>query len=506
MSGGVVTCAEMRAIEAAAIRDGRTTGVLMMEKAGVGVVRAILRRWPRLRGCSVDVLCGPGNNGGDGYVIARYLLRLGFQVRVYGVGDPDRLPPDAARMRARWLAHGVVVPIALAGDGRARITVDALFGIGVSRPLPDDLYALLRRARHRGRKLVAVDCPSGFDCDRGVFLGDRAVRADLAVTFHAMKPGLALSPPAPQMVVAPIGLGAWRRGWWQLLKPLRPGALRMVDPAPVAPVHWARAVKPGASGAHKYERGHVVVAAGAQAGAARLAARAALRSGAGAVTLATPEPLVVPDALMQRIVSGPADFRAILVDSRVSVAIVGPGLAPDAATRSLGLAAVGSGRRVVLDAGALSAFADAPDLLFAQCSERVILTPHEGEFARLFPDLTGSALDRARAAAARSGAVVLLKGSATVIARPDGAASIHVAAGARAVPQLATAGAGDVLCGVIAGTAGRDLHRAAELSVWLHVEAARRFGPGLTADDLVEQLPGAFSAQPQPDIADRTHR
>lgn len=502
----VVTCAEMRAIEAVAIRDGRTTGALMMEKAGVGVVRSMLRRWPGLRGCAVDVLCGPGNNGGDGYVVARYLHRLGYDVRVYALGDPAGLPPDAARMRDRWGALGPVAPIEAAGDGRARITVDALFGIGASRPLSGALWALLKRARHRGRKLVAVDCPSGLDCDNGLFLGDQALRADLVVTFHAMKRGLALAPPAPVTDVVSIGLPRRGRGWWHLLRPLRSGAVRLVDPMPVAPEPWGRAIKGRAAGGHKYDRGHVVVFAGAQAGAARLAARAALRAGAGAVTLAAPAPLAVPDAVMQRRVTDADEAQALLSDPRISAVVIGPGLAPDEGTRRLARVALGSGAHVVMDAGALSAFADEPNALFAQCSDRVILTPHEGEFARLFPDLGGSALERAQAAAARSGAVVLLKGRATVIARPDGAASIHLATGARAVPQLATAGAGDVLSGIIAGVAGRDLHRSAELAAWLHVEAARRFGPGLTADDLVEMVPAALRAQSRPDTASPRHR
>lgn len=543
----------MRAAERGAIDTGHVTGRQLMERAGKGVVDAILAEWPDLGGGPrhAVVLCGPGNNGGDGFVVARLLHQRGWRVEVLFAGRAAALPPDAAVNHRIWSLMGPVGRLTPGAAGRGErpdILIDALFGLGLSRPLALDLCRAFHAVRARPRRagaaalcrVVAVDCPSGVVSDTGEWClppmpgeGDtpegeiaawwqhegnpRLLIAQLTVTFHAPKIcHYAEAPGSAALRVVDIGLQPEPAdAGWLAARPLDPARIRLIapdtGPDSRGTTMWLRGSRP--EGGHKFDRGHVLVCGGGpgQGGAARLAARGALRIGAGLVTIATPPAAMAEnaarlDAVMLRPVAGAADLAALLADPRITALCLGPGLGVDRA-RELVPVALAAGRRTVLDADALSAFAADPGGLFRLCrasGAETILTPHEGEFSRLFPDLAGpgrrgrSKVDVARLAAERSGATVLLKGAATVIARPDGLASVHPALYARAAPQLATAGAGDVLAGFIAGLLAAPLlaepHRAVELAAWLHVECARSFGPGLIAEDLPEELPVVLRA------------
>ncbi|SIT84937.1 NAD(P)H-hydrate dehydratase [Pontibaca methylaminivorans] len=514
-----LTAAQMRSIESAAMESGRVRELALMECAGQAVADSILAQWPDVAGPESDglrrpvmVLCGPGNNGGDGFVAARLLAAHGSRVEVFLLGQPDALPPSARRNCERWQGIGPLRPLAeAAGMAQATndtVVVDALFGTGLSRPLSGvarDLFGRLAALRHRdnGPRLVAVDILSGLCSDSGRVLGDdtgpELPAADLTVTFEAARLGHVLSAGAGlsgRLVVAPIGLApelAALAAGGGLAEAARP------DPS-------ALAKDPGA---HKYDHGHALILSGGagRSGAARLAARGALRIGAGLVTLGAP-PDALPEiaaqitALMLRRINGRGDLVRMLADRRVNALCLGPGLGVGRA-RELVPAALAAGRALVLDADALTAFADAPQELFARLHPRCVLTPHGGEFARLFPDiaarlqapaLEGPAFSRAdavRAAAAEAGCVVLLKGRDTLIATPRGQVRVNAATGARAAPWLATAGAGDVLAGFLTGLLARGLEplAAAETAAWLHLEAARDFGAGLVAEDIPEALP-----------------
>lgn len=508
----LLTAAQMRATEEKAIASGAVTGLALMERAGQGVVAAALAAWPGLaRGPQrAVVLCGPGNNGGDGFVVARLLRQRGWAVAVHLLGDPARLPPDARRNHDRWCALGAVTPLPGAlpslRAGEAGLLVDALFGTGLTRGLSAELaQAIGATFAAPGWHRLAVDVPSGLCADSGRVLGqgDGVLRADLTVTFHRAKPGHYLQD-GPQhcgaLVVAGIGLEPGAEG----------AAAHLVELAQIA----ARAV-PGlrkSSVGHKYLHGHALVLAGGpgRGGAARLAARAALRIGAGLVTLGCPPAALAEnaarlDAVMLRPLADAAALAGLLADPRLSALCLGPGLGVDAAAQALLATALQSSRPMVLDADALTLIAGSPDL-FAALHPGCVLTPHMGEFARLFPDLAArllapadagpafSRLDAARQAAARAGCTLVLKGPDTVIAGPNGACALHAAAYDRAVPWLATAGSGDVLAGFIAGLLARGFAgpAAAEAAVWLHAACGRSFGPGLIAEDLPEALPGVL--------------
>ena len=532
----LLTASEMAALERAAMAAGAVTGRDLMERASRGVVAAILRWRPDLARTAhrATVLCGPGNNGGDGYAIARILRDRGWRVQVLGMGPASAMPPDARACRDLWEAAEPVAVLnlaALRAAPRADLLIDAVFGTGLSRPPAGDVADVLRDlAAPRGGAdgadgaappLVAVDAPSGLDLDSGRALAPGAVpRAALTVTFEAPKIGhvLAEGPDrCGRLEVVDLGLAAWRAA---VRSEAGSGRVHAVDRASAGgqtgPV-WVPDFhkRPG----HKYDHGHVVVVSGpsARTGAARLAARAALRVGAGLVTLASPPGALQENAchltsIMLRRTDGAAGLRDLLADDRLGVACLGPGLGVGCETRALVAAALeGSGRRVVLDADALTSFADDPGALFALTrpaagdgNPRTVLTPHDGEFRALFPDLHArrvagpaaggvSKVEATREAARVSGALVLSKGPDTVIAAPDGTALVHAAAYDRAVPWLATAGAGDVLAGMIAGLAGRmALLRASASAAWLHVECARAVGPGLVAEDLPEAVPGVL--------------
>lgn len=484
----------MRALEQHRFAAGMSS-LEAMEAAGGAVAVEIVRRWPGA-GRAV-VLCGPGNNGGDGFVCARHLHAAGWSV-IVGAWNPQPAGAgDAATMRARW--HDPVLPLdaALAAIDSATVVVDALFGIGFTRPLEHDRVAAIATAcaPERAAAVVAIDLPSGIDADSGRVVSDLLI-ADLTVTFgelkccHVLHPGRAR---CGEIVRAAIGLVATADDLTAL--DIRLG---LVPPPRIS--------RPGATD-HKFSRGHALVASGGPAatGAARLAARAALRVGAGLVTVLSPADALIVNAaqltaVMVRLADTPAELAGHLAEPRAAALLIGPGFGVGARTREAVLALLAQAKPLVLDADALTSFADTPDDLFAAIRGPVVLTPHEGEFHRLFPDLSGEPdkIARARAAAARSGAVVLLKGPDTVIAAPDGRALVNV----HATPELATAGSGDVLAGLIVGLLAEPGVRAADLldlvgaAVWLHGEAGLRCGPGLIAEDLPEALPAVLAALP----------
>ncbi|MBN2905899.1 MAG: NAD(P)H-hydrate dehydratase [Rhodobacteraceae bacterium] len=517
----LLSAAQMRAVEGAAIESGAVDARTLMERAGRGAVAAMFEHWPDLAQVPrrAVVLCGPGNNGGDGFVVARLLHEWGWQVAVFLCGDPDALPPDARHNCARWGALGPLRRAAeidradQLGALGADLFVDALFGTGLSRPVDVSMPGLAAffeyGARWRdggGPPTVALDLPSGVCSDSGRVLG-AAMDAALTVGFHRAKPGHYLLPAE--------GGGA-----------ARCGALRIVDiglpagmgaaPGPVTALIGppGRALDKQALGGHKYSHGHALVLAGGagRTGAARLAARGALRIGAGLVSLAAPGGAMMEcashlTAIMLRRCDDAQALAGLLEDARFSALCLGPGLGTGPREAALVRAALAARRPTVLDADALSLLATDASL-FAALHADCLLTPHGGEFARLFPDLAAdlaapdprgpacSKLDVVRAAAARAGCAVLLKGADTVIAAPDGRAWVHAALYDRAAPWLATAGAGDVLAGIAAGLMARgiDAPQAAGMAAWLHVEAARAFGPGLIAEDLPECLPRVLRA------------
>jgi NAD(P)H-hydrate epimerase len=461
--------------------EGGVTGIVLMEHAAAAIVREIRRRWtPR----PTLVLCGPGNNGGDGYGVACLLARARWPVTVASLGDPARLKGDAAIMAARWPGSVADLDSGLL-DGAA-LVVDAVFGAGLTRPVDGVAQDIITALAARAVPVLAVDVPSGVHGDTGVVMG-AAAPAAVTVTFFRPKPGHFLLP------------GRALRGDLVVADIATPTAV-LDEIAPKASVNgpdlWARHLpRPGPEN-HKYHRGHALVVGGPEAstGAARLAAGAALRVGAGLVTVAAPPGSIGAygahlTSVMTRAVADDAAFDAILADKRKNAVLLGPGAGVDETTRRRVLATLGAGKACVLDADALTVFADKPAELFAALRARCVLTPHDGEYARLL-DATGDRLTRARALAEASGAVVLLKGGDTVVAAPVGRAAIC----ANAPPSLATAGSGDVLSGLILGllAQGAPPFEAACAAAWMHGEAARALGPGLVSSDLSGALSGVL--------------
>ncbi len=476
----LLTVDEMSRAERAAIASG-VTGKTLMEAAGGAVADTIRRRWSAR---PVAVLCGPGNNGGDGFVVARHLTNDGWPVTLALLGSRERLKGDAAAMAARWSGPiGELGADALEG---AALVVDALFGAGLARPLEGAALAAIAAIAARALPSVAVDIPSGVHGDSGEVLG-MAPRAAVTVTFCRRKPGHLLLPGrlhAGTVIVADIGIAD------ELVDALGPSIHEN------APALWLEGYPRPRLSDHKYRRGHAIVVGGgmASSGAARMAARAALRVGAGLVTVACP-----PDALglyaaqqtavMNRPVADAAALSAFLADGRKNAVLIGPGCGVDEETRRKTLAVLGAGRATVLDADSLTAFKNNNNQLINELSSSCLLTPHEGEFARLF-EFSGDKLSRARAAASGTGSHVLLKGGDTVIAAPDG----RVAINSNAPVWLATAGAGDVLAGLALGllAQGMGCFEAGCAATWLQSDAASQIGPGLIAEDLPEALPGVL--------------
>ena len=502
----ILTPAEMRALETAAIDSGAVDGLTLMERAGGEAARVAGEIRPD---GPIAILCGPGANGGDGYVIARRLAENGRNIRLFRLGDPESARGDAATARGRWLSSGgTEAPLSAAAERAvgATLIVDALFGTGLSRDVPDEAVAALEGARAAAETatVFAVDAPLGLSLDTGRGL-PRPSPAHVTATFHAPKLGHVLEDgPAAcgRLVTLDIGLAPFAAA--------APQAARAVE-GPTTPLSKAAA-------AHKYHHGHAIALVGGpgRGGAGRLAARAALRVGAGLATVGAPSDAIAEnaarlDAIMLRAADDADDLRALIAEARANALVMGPGLGVSDRTARLleaGAEASRDGLGLVLDADALTVIAREgrgwPGRWRDAFGERVVLTPHWGEFSRLFPDLAAehAAADATRPdivglvrrAAAASGATVLLKGATTVIAAPDGDAALHCALGPRSAPWLATAGAGDVLAGLIGGLLARggSAMAAAETAAWLHVEAARRVGPGLIAEDLPEAIPAVL--------------
>jgi len=476
----VLTVAQMGEADRLTIAGG-TSAVELMENAGDAVVGEIGRRWsPR----PVIVLCGPGNNGGDGFVAARRLAEAGWPVRIALLGRRDHLVGEAAYNAALWL--GDVEPMASAALKDAQLVVDAVFGAGLSRPLQGPALETLAAAAERKLTLVAVDVPSGVMGDTGEAFG--AVAAVLTVTCFRKKPGHLILPGRSlcgEVVVADIGTPA------AVLEQIGPNTFQN------APVLWLSDLPQAQDDGTKYTRGHALISGGyPMTGAARMAARAAGRIGAGLITIVVPEiALEVYAASLTSIMVHPiaktSDFDRLLDDARLSAFLIGPGAGVSAETHARALAFLATGRPTVLDADAITGFQDDPAAMDRAIVGPCVLTPHDGEFARVF-DPGGDKLSRTRTAARRSGAIIVLKGTDTVVASPDGQAIIN----ANAPSTLATAGAGDVLSGIVLGllAQGMDPFQAAAAAVWLHGAAAAEFGPGLMAEDLPDLLPTVLGA------------
>jgi ADP-dependent NAD(P)H-hydrate dehydratase / NAD(P)H-hydrate epimerase len=468
----------------------------LMENAGAQVARLILARYPGVGGA--DVLCGPGNNGGDGYVVARLLAEDGWSVRLYRAGVP-KAGTDAAEAASRFSLS--CDPVTEWRPSSDRLVVDALFGAGLRGGLDRDLAEISERAGRSGAPVVAIDLPSGVDGSSGA-IRTRAFHADLTVTFARPKPGHYLQPgraKCGELVVADIGIDA------DVI------AKAVANDPPLwinAPQLWQDKLPKPSIDAHKYARGHVGVFCGGatSTGAARLSAMAAARAGAGAVTVLSPGSALLVNAshltsIMLKRVDNANELDVALTQRRLDAAVIGPGFGD--AEKARAFVAQLSARHgpedsheaLVLDADALTAFEESPPALFG-CLRKApdpfaVLTPHQGEFRRLFPDVAMrddiSKVERARAAAARANAVVVLKGPDTVIAHPDGRAAVNV----NGSPWLATAGSGDVLAGIAAALIAQrmPLFEAGCAAVWMHARAGEMLGPGSIAEDLPSQLP-----------------
>ncbi|BDW95844.1 bifunctional NAD(P)H-hydrate repair enzyme [Thalassospira tepidiphila] len=458
--------------------EGGIPGDVLMQNAGRAVFEEIIRHWsPR----SVSVLCGPGNNGGDGFAIAKLLRDEGWSVRLGLMGDVADLKGDAALHAARWEgANELLSPALVVG---ADLVVDCIFGAGLARAITGDIAELVTTINSSPCSVVAVDVPSGVDGNSGMVLGV-AVKADLTVTFCRAKPGHYLLPGrlmCGELAVRDIGITD------QTVLDIAPACWRNDPVLWRAGIHW-----PGLEG-HKYHRGHLLAFGGAtMTGATRLVARAARRSGVGLLTIvadAQALPIYASDA-PGNMTAPMSAFDALVNDCRHNAFVIGPGFGVGDDTRALVLKLLHLCRATVLDADALTSFAEDPSTLCFAVQGPTVLTPHEGEFARLFPDITGDKLCRARAAAKRCSATVLIKGADTVIAAPDGRAAIS----AVDVPWLATAGSGDVLAGIIGGlmAQGMDSFDAACMGVWLHARSGADIGPGLIAEDIPEHLPAVL--------------
>ena len=486
----VLTTAEMERADELTIAAG-TPGFALMLSAGQAVAEAAMdlaEQGP------IVVVAGRGNNGGDGFVAAAELAARGREVSVILLCERDSLQGDAASAARGWKFP--VLPFNPQAIGKPALIIDALFGAGLNRPVKGEPHDMIEAVNANGAPVLSVDLPSGVNGTTGAVMGV-AVRAAETVTFFRRKPAHLLLPGrmyCGRVRVADIGIDPL------VLAQIHPKTFENI------PRFWRGSFPVPRIDGHKYARGHVVAVSGdiATTGAARLSARGALRAGAGLVTLASPSDALAVNAaaltaVMVRAIDSVAEFAEMLGDKRLNACVIGPGAGVGERTRDLVLTALSEQRHLVLDADALTSFAEAPDNLFEAIKTshdpQVVLTPHEGEFPRLFSDMSNkhphrSKLERIRAAAERAGAIVLLKGGDTVVASPDGRATIA----GNAPPWLATAGAGDVLAGMITGllAQGVTAFEAASIGVWMHGEAAREAGPGLIAEDLTEVLPAVF--------------
>lgn len=472
----LLTIEEMYKADALTIDQG-TPGIVLMENAGAAIAHEIMERWSKRE---VAVLCGPGNNGGDGFVAARLLSEFGWPVRLFLLGNLKELVGDAAMAAARW--SGEVQALSAESLAGAPLVLDALFGAGLSRSLSGVALEIVKEINDRDLDCVAVDVPSGVQGDTGQILGD-APQCRLTVTFFRAKPAHVLMPARMylgELIVADIGIAG------SVLNDIKP-TIQVNGPA-----LWADTFPRPDANAHKFQRGHLLIAGGDDmTGAALLAARGARRIGAGLVSIAaSPETWSIyasdmPGNLVRKVPSY-AEFDHLLSDNRITAAIIGPGFGLGKQTREWVLGTLKSKKPVVLDADGISAFADNPSELFDHLHDKCVLTPHEGEFSRIF-DTKGDKISRARRAAKRANACVLLKGPDTVIATP----SNEVVINRSGTPYLATAGSGDVLSGLIGGLMAQGMvpFQAACAAAWSHGAVAETFGPGLIAEDIPDGIP-----------------
>lgn len=458
-----------------------TPGFTLMQRAGAAVVACVQEKYAS---SPCLILCGPGNNGGDGLVIAELLRRQGYLVQTAMLTPPEKLPGDAAL--ARDFYQGEILSWSPSLLNGAALVIDALFGVGLDRPLDTDFIAVIEAVNNSALPVIAVDLPSGIHADTGQILG-AAMRATATVTFTRKKPGLLLLPGrdyAGEVTVAGIGMDADALAGLPLLL------------AENHPDLWRDQLPEFRAGQHKYHHGHALILGGAiMTGAARLAARAAQRIGTGLVTIAAPPEAQAIyatnlDSVLVQLLTGGDDWRKAAEDPKKTAILLGPGAGVGAATCDKVRAALLTKKPCVLDADALTSFAEHPGQLFDLLHTQCVLTPHMGEFERLF-DKNADKPACARHAAQTAQAVVLLKGADTIVAAPDGRTVINV----NAPPWLATAGSGDVLAGIITGLMAQKIEpfTAACIGAWLHGEAARNFSPGMIAEDLIAALPGVLA-------------
>jgi len=487
----LLTPQEMSKADRLAIDAGPFDGMGLMRRAGSAVAALMLERCPEAK--IADVLCGPGNNGGDGYVVAKLLREAGMPVRLWVLGKPKQ-GTDAATAADECPLKSS--PLAGFSPTPGSIVIDALFGAGLSKAIEGEAARAIEKCSAAGSTVISVDLPSGVSGQSGQVLGT-AFKAKLTVTFFRKKPGHLLQPGRElcgETRVVQIGIER------QVLETIRPACFENT------PALWNREFPRPAMNTHKYARGHVGVVSGgiSSTGAARLTAVAAARAGAGAVTLLSPGSAIAVNAahltsIILRKADSPEEVGRWLAERKPGALVLGPGLGLQESVGDFALKLIAAGeglvRHVVLDADALTHLSRRRDEFFHAFREKgapqVVLTPHEGEFARVFPEFArsenSSKVDRARKAAVLAGATVILKGPDTVIAAPDGRAAINT----NAAPWLATAGSGDTLAGIVAGllAQGMPSFEAASASVWLHAEAGARFGPGLIAEDIPGLLP-----------------
>lgn len=487
----LLTNSEMMEADRLTIASG-VSGAVLMENAGEAVAQAVAAAHPA--GSRIVVVAGPGNNGGDGFVAARVLRERGYDVRVLLLGARSKLKGDAAQAAVRWrgLVDAADPSMLAPADG----IVDALFGAGLDRPVSGAALSIIEGINASGVPVTAIDLPSGVNGTTGAVMGV-AVRATQSVTFFRRKPGHVLLP--GRLYCGPVRLSDIGIPT-SVLASIRPKIACNV------PDIWAAHFPVPRIAAHKYARGHAVIVSGglASTGAARLAARGALRGGAGLVTIASPREALAVNAaanlaVMVRPVDGATELRSLLADRRLNAVVLGPGGGIGSSMREIVLAALDGERNVVLDADALTSFADHPKMLQKSLANRLescaILTPHEGEFGRLFKAVeqipsVKQKLEAAQTASHETSAIIVLKGADTIVAAPDGRAAISE----NAPPWLATAGSGDVLAGMIAGLLAQGMpgFEAAAAAVWLHGEAGTGVGPGLISEDLPEVLPNIY--------------
>jgi ADP-dependent NAD(P)H-hydrate dehydratase / NAD(P)H-hydrate epimerase len=479
MSFEILTSEQMQEADRLTIKGG-TPGFTLMERAAEGVADAVKSLY---KGRKILILCGPGNNGGDGFVIARLLKGSRFAVRVACLVKTDKLKGDAAEAAKDW--KGLVLPFEKLMVGPDDVIVDAVFGTGFSENLKKPVTDVFGQIKKLQNELIAVDIPSGVNGSTGE-ADPLTPNAKLTVTFfrkkvgHMLLPGMALCGKVKVIDIGVVDNSLDNSGY--AFAENQPGL-------------WETRVKPKAAADNKYDHGHVLVFGGGRlTGAACLAAHAALRVGAGLCTISSmPETMNVYRSYLPNIMveqrSGTTSFYSEMKDTRRNAILIGPGAGVEDADglRQAVLDVCRDGRPCVLDADALTVFGGDPDILLKALGPHCVLTPHEGEFARIFPGLKGIKTDRAAAAAKKSKAIILLKGADTVIAAPDG----RLVVSANAPPDLATGGAGDVLAGLIAGLLARHVSpfEAACAGAWIEGRAAAMFGPGLMATDLFERIP-----------------